>query len=340
MTMLRANAVVLSVVLSATCTSAFSVGKSALKTPFVSRSVLAMAEDEKKDFFMQEPSKGEPEGAKTTFVSSVFKKELAFDEKSGRFFETGFGEGDCVPEDEFCITDKETGDTVRLTIEEKERIFLDALQSYYSSGRKLLGDSDFDLLKEDLEWNGSPMVLMNQKEVKYMTAMQEFLKGSPIMQDQEFDALKKELKEDGSKFAVDAEPKCYIDTGICKATFEPDKFRSNLLYLPVGVILMTVWLFLGYELIEPFIRINPVFLAAIGVPLISPLNKGITENFIFKDKFILYGPCPSCSASNRVYFGNILGVEGFTDVAQCKCANCKTNFNVQRFSYRASTVPK
>lgn len=196
------------------------------------------------------------------------------------------------------------------------------------------------MLKEDLEWNGSPMVLMNQKEVKYMTAMQEYLKGTPIMSDADFDKLKQELKEDGSKFAVDSEPKCYIDTGICKATFEPDKFRNNLLYLPASLILMTVWLFLGFELIEPFIRINPVFLAALGIPLITPGSKAITDGLLFENNFILYGPCPSCSATNRVYFGNILGVEGFDDVATCKCGNCKTEFNVQRITYRASTIPK
>lgn len=65
---------------------------------------------------------------KTKFISSVFNKEIAYDEKTGRFFETGYGEGDCVPEDEFCVVDKETGQSVRLTLEEKERIFLDALQ--------------------------------------------------------------------------------------------------------------------------------------------------------------------------------------------------------------------
>jgi hypothetical protein len=196
------------------------------------------------------------------------------------------------------------------------------------------------MLKQDLEWNGSPMIRMNQKEVKYMTAMQDYLKGSPTMPDAEFDKLKEELKEDGSKFAVDAEPKCYIDTGICKATFEPDKFRNNLLYLPAGVIVLVAWLFFGFELIEPIIRINPVILAALGVPLILPASKAITEGLIFNNNLILRGPCPSCSTNNRVYFGNILGVDGFGDVAQCKCTGCKEPFNVQRQTYRASTIPK
>lgn len=64
----------------------------------------------------------------STFVSSVLKKELVYDEKTGRFFETGFGEGECVPDEEFCLMDKDSGESIRLTVEEKERIFLDALQ--------------------------------------------------------------------------------------------------------------------------------------------------------------------------------------------------------------------
>jgi hypothetical protein len=64
----------------------------------------------------------------TTFVQSVFKKEIAYDEKSGRFYETGYGDGDCVPDEEYCVLDKDSGELIRLTIEEKERIFLDALQ--------------------------------------------------------------------------------------------------------------------------------------------------------------------------------------------------------------------
>lgn len=67
------------------------------------------------------------EEEETIFVKSA-RKELAFDEKSGRFFETGFDEGVCIPDDEFCVTDSDSGELIRLTVEEKERIFLDALQ--------------------------------------------------------------------------------------------------------------------------------------------------------------------------------------------------------------------
>lgn len=219
-------------------------------------------------------------------------------------------------------------------------IFFFSKQSYYSSGRQLLGDTEFDLLKEDLQWNGSPVVAMNQKEVKYMTAVQEYMKGTPVMPDKDFDQLKKELKEEGSRFAVSVEPKCYIDTGICKVTLQPDKFRSNLLYLPAGFVIMGLWLLFGYELIEPIIRINPVILSFLGLPWVYTGAKGFTESVLFKDKEILYGPCPNCNFENRIFFGDILGVEGFKDVGECKCPNCQVVFQVQRKSRRASTLPK
>ncbi len=213
-------------------------------------------------------------------------------------------------------------------------------KSYYASGRQLLSDEDFDLLKEDLEWNGSEVVAVNRQEAQYLAAMEAYLKGAPIMADAEFDALKTELKETGSKFAVDTEPKCYIDTGVCKVTFQEDKFRSNLLYLPAGLALSVVWVGLAFELIEPFIRINPLILFALGSPLIYQYSQTITEDFLFKDKFVAYGPCPSCEADNRIYFGNILGVEGFNDEANVKCPKCKEVFTVQRRTLRASTLPK
>lgn len=55
------------------------------------------------------------------------KKKIAYDEISGRFFESG-DETECIPDDEYCAVDEETGNMIRLTVAEKERIFLDSLQ--------------------------------------------------------------------------------------------------------------------------------------------------------------------------------------------------------------------
>jgi hypothetical protein len=273
-------------------------------------------------------------------LTSVGGKEIKFDEKAGRFFETRLDADECIPEEEYCTIDEGTGKKIRLTIAEKERIFLDALQSYYVNGRQLLGDGEFDLLKEDLQWNGSPVSVLNRDEATYLAAMESYLKGEPKIEDAEFDKLKMKLKESGSKFAVETEPKCYIDTGVCKVTLQEDMFRSNLLYLPAGGILTVLWLGIGFEFVEPIIRINPILLALLGSPWIYNGAKAITESTIFENKLLVYGPCPSCEFENRVYFGNILGVEGFTTQADVKCPNCKEVFSVQRNTLRASTLPK
>merc|ERR1712032_1360128 len=102
--------------------------------------------------------------------------------------------------------------------------FLDSLQSYYFSGRQLLSDDEFDLLKEDLQWSGSALVSLNRKEARFLSAMKAYNKGTPIMSDDEYNALKLELKNENSKFAVSTEPKCFIDTGICTVTLQEDFF--------------------------------------------------------------------------------------------------------------------
>lgn len=314
-----------SLLLLHTCTDAFtsSQGHGPRGLTFTTKSSLKM-------------TSSEPD-AKIVTQSGDTKKNIGYDEVSGRFYEM---KGECDPQNEYCVLDQDTGKYVVLTVEEKERIFLDALQSYYASGRQLLSDDEFDMLKEDLSWAGSDLVNMNRKEAKYLSAMQAYLKGSPIMTDGEFDTLKAELKEENSKFAVMTEPQCYIDTGICKVTLKEDFFRTNLLYLPLGAVLTIVWLGFGYEIFGGIFRINPLIFAALGAPLIYNQSKSLTENFIFKNNKIAYGPCPSCEAENRIYFGDILGVEGFGDVAECKCVKCKEVFNVQRATLRASTLPK
>lgn len=211
-------------------------------------------------------------------------------------------------------------------------------QAYYFSGRQLLNDADFDLLKEDLSWNGSPVVQLNRKEATYLAAVEAYLKGKPIMSNADFDALKAELKEEKSRFAVSTEPKCFLDSGICTVTLQDDFFRSNLLYLPALSLTTILWLGFGFEILEPIIRVNPLFLLLLGFPITWTSTKWLTDNFLFKDNKIVYGPCPACGAENRIYFGDILLVEGFSDVATTKCPSCKVEFNVQRKTLRASTL--
>ena len=66
------------------------------------------------------------------------KKEIGYDSESGRFYETGRGAEECIPDDEYCVLDEDTGSLIRLTLAEKEKIFLDALQVSNFSRRDLL----------------------------------------------------------------------------------------------------------------------------------------------------------------------------------------------------------
>ena len=85
-------------------------------TPSIRPSIIARSSP----LFVDGPEDG------TTITSA--RKELSYDAASGRFFETGMDPEDCIPTDEYCVIDKDSGELIRLTIEEKERIFLDALQ--------------------------------------------------------------------------------------------------------------------------------------------------------------------------------------------------------------------
>jgi len=69
-------------------------------------------------------------------------------------------------------------------------------------------------------------------------------------------------------------------------------------------------------------------------------SKFFAENVFFQNPLIASGPCPNCEADNVVLFGNVLGVEGFSDSAKLKCSNCKTELNVARSNLRVSSEPK
>ena len=100
--------------------------------------------------------------------------KLVYDTKSNRFYEAELDDKAEVAE--FTLIDKATGQPILLTRvwfsiksyfcrpqtiycvneqEEKERIFLDAIQSYYFSGKSGLPDEQFDRLREDLSWEAS-----------------------------------------------------------------------------------------------------------------------------------------------------------------------------------------
>jgi len=266
----------------------------------------------------------------------IAAEKLVYDTKTGRFFESTL---DDICAEEFCLMDSETGQPILLTRDEKERIFLDAIQSYYFSGKSGLPDDQFDRLKEDLSWEGSALVALNRDETLFMNAMQAYNKGKPIITDAQFDELKTKLKESGSKLAVGAEPKCYVETGVCKVTWEPDSLRTGSLYVPATGISVLIYTAVVYELLAALdVTLNPVLALLFGAPIINNVSKAVTENVLFSNPEVLKGPCPSCGAENKVFFGSVLGVEGDKEETSIKCGNCKTSLTIKRSTRRVSTL--
>jgi len=245
-----------------------------------------------------------------------------------------------APSGEFTITAAD-GKRTSLSKEEKERVFIDAIQSYYFSGRQVLSDGDFDQLKEDLAWEGSDYAVLSRKETSFLGAMGAYARGDdPLMSDAEFDALKASLKAQGSIVAVSTEPRCFLDTGVCSVTFTPDRFRAIVLYLPAILALTLVWVAGLFELVPASRSFNPLLTLLVGTPGIGYAAQKITDDVIFKDPFIAQGPCPDCGANNRLFFGDILGVEGAGESGDIQCANCKIPLAVNRATLRVSSKSK
>ncbi|CAM9476921.1 unnamed protein product [Choristocarpus tenellus] len=161
------------------------------------------------------------------------------------------------------------------------------------------------------------------------------------LRDEEFDKLKAQLREAGSPVAVSTEPKCYIDTGICTVTFQEDAFRRFTTYLPATFILGLAMLGISFEVVEPLRHINPLFTLALIVFPASYTSFKLTNAVLYQnDGLIASGPCPSCGVRNHVYFGGILGVEGFNAEAEFKCTGCGEEIKITKKDLRARTSPK
>lgn len=278
------------------------------------------------------------EPADGTSLRRPGREALIYDSRTGRFYEKEIA---ALCRDEFCAIDETTGNPIVLSVDEKEKIFVECMQAYYYDGREVLNDVDFDQLKEDLIWEGSPVAVLSRDETKFLSAMGAYLKGEPIMSDSEFDALKASLKENGSEIAVSKEPKCSIDTGICSVTWTQDKVRQAVAYSPPGVLFLVLWEIFSYEL-TPLKYVNPLIGLLVGSPLIYFGTVAFAENIFYQDPLIVSGPCPECNSDQRFFFGGVLGIEGAGEEGKMKCseASCKVDLTINRKTLRVSTPSK
>lgn len=231
----------------------------------------------------------------------------------------------------FCSINPRTGKRAELSLREKESLFLDAMQAYFRSESTLSND-EFDMLKEELTWQGSPVVTLSRDEFRFLDAAKAYEQGKTTMPDDDFDELKKRLQRAGSIVAIQRGPRCSIRRQITFSDVIPDKNRTLALYLPAAAVLALAWLSASYEF-TPLHSVDPVISLILGSPLVY-LGARLLTGFVVKEPYIVFGDCPSCGRRTHVLFGDVLTLEGFSEVADVKCDKCKAELKVEKDTNR------
>lgn len=238
----------------------------------------------------------------------------------------------------YCSIDPASGKRRRLSDGEKERLYLEAVYGYYN-GEPLMSNEEFNILKEDLQWMGSRVIVLSRDEQRFLSAAQAYYNGKPVMGDDAFDELKTRLKRQGSGIAVQKGARCSVETGTCFSDCQVDKLRQTVLYAPATGVGALIWAAVSFEL-TPLRHVNPLLSLLIGAPLIYAFGAFVTQMVLQRDPTIVTGDCPTCSAEQRVFFGDVLGVGGFRDVADIKCGKCKSPLRVDRNRMQIEQLPK
>jgi len=228
---------------------------------------------------------------------------------------------------EYCAIDNSGKRKGKRSLGEMEQEFLEALSSFYFDKKPLLSDEEFELLKEELLWSGSKVVILDSQEQKFLEASMAFAKGKKIMSDEEFDQMKAALKQKSSIVAAEG-PRCSIRTKKMYSDATADYVRMTAINLPaVLVVLGAVFAvddITGFELTK-VLQLPPpwgtVALWGLLLPSVFVVATTLT-NIAFKDSIILKGPCPNCGAENFTYFGEVLSVAGNRGSNVVDCHGC------------------
>eukprot|EP00897_Mesotaenium_endlicherianum_P005160 jgi/Mesen1/4672/ME000241S03712 len=215
------------------------------------------------------------------------------------------------------------------SVGEMEQEFLLALQAFYLDQKPTMSNEEFDQLKEELQWQGSSVVLLSPDEQKFMEASLAYAAGTPFLSDVDYDILKQKLKKQSSRVAIEG-PRCSLRSKKVYSDSTVDYLKMTLLNVPAALIALGLVFFLddltGFEITyllelpEPY---SFLFTWLIVLPITFLIAQSIT-NFVFKDFLILKGPCPNCGANNVSFFGTILSVANEQRSNDVKCEACSS----------------
>jgi len=248
---------------------------------------------------------------------------------------------------EYVQTDPVTGESKSLLLDEKEKLYLECLDSYYNeNGKQILSDAEYEQLKLDIDFEGSIISTLSKDEIVFVLANKRFKMGKPVLDDAEYDALRSKLKKKGSNVVLHEGPTCNVESGVCKTDLKVDEGKQRLLYLPGTA----GGLILSCELIYWTVGLDPILSIILGAIPSYFFGVWFTENVFAQKPLVTSGTCPDCQYLQTIYFGDLFGVtaDGITgpkisppptEVA-FKCANCKAPLTAQRDKMWLLTEPK
>jgi len=256
-------------------------------------------------------------------TSLITMQQNTIDESSQAFY------------DGYVETDPTTGESKALSLDDKEKLYLECLDAYYNEdGKQLLADDEYEKLKLDLDFDGSRVAVFSKDEIKFVLANKRYKMGKPVMDDTEYDELRGRLKKAGSLVVLHEGASCTID-GICKSDLTTDDAKTRLLYLPgtAGGLILTC------ELIYWTLHLDPILSIVLGALPAYAFGVWFTENVFCQKPLVVQGSCPNCQVLQNVYFGDLFSVitDGLAgpaappaDELEFKCANCKTVLTADR----------
>jgi len=245
----------------------------------------------------------------------------------------------------YVQTDPVTGESKALSLDEKEKLYLECLDAYYNEdGKQILSNDEYEQLKLDLDFDGSKIAVFSKDEIKFVLANKRFSMGKPILSDDEYNTLREKLRSAGSSVVIHQGAKCDVDTGLCKSDLVVDNGKTRLLYLPgtIGASLLLSEIMFWTIHIDPFLSIVlgaiPAYFAGVF----------FTENIFAQKPLVAQGTCPNCQTLNPVFFGDLFNVmtdgiaggkpEPPSDQLTIKCGNCKAELTADRSSMIFTTT--
>lgn len=247
--------------------------------------------------------------------------------------------------DEYVETDPVTGESKALSLDEKEKLYLECLDAYYNeNGRQLLSDEDYEQLKLDMDFEGSKIAVFSKDEIRFVLANKRYKMGKPVMDDAEYDKLRIVLRDAGSPVVLHDGTSCSVETGLCKSDLRVDSAKMRLLYFPgtAGGLILTC------EALYWTLGLDPILSIILGAAPAYFFGVWFTENIFAQKPLVVAGNCPECQSLETIYFGDLFNVQkdGIVkpsipeplDEIDVKCSSCKAQLTANRQKMLFSTV--